>query len=165
MNRFVAIKKVKDLLKNLRYIYKEEIAQINELHLTFKMDSNTYELQSSFLFEEYWVDILTFISPRIEGLCYDERKYIDMLKTINYINWSSKSPCGRMYIDEDYGDIAISLRFTYLWLEKYPEIVVGEYESVIEYFEDLFTVIVEVASGKKDYFEAKAFINEMWNLE
>lgn len=165
MNRAAAIKKIKELLKTFKYIYKEEQTRINELHLTYKMDSNIFELQSSFLFGEHWVDILTFISPRIERLCYDNRQYIEMLKTINYINWSSKSSCGRMYIDDDFGDIAISLRFTYVWLEKYPEIVIGEYESVIEYYEDLFTLVIEVASGKRDYCEAKAFINEMWDFE
>ena len=68
VNRAAAIKKIKELLKTFKYIYKEEQTRINELHLTYKMDSHVFELQSSLLFEEDWVDILTFISPRIESL-------------------------------------------------------------------------------------------------
>lgn len=68
-----------------------------------------------------------------------------------------------MYLD-DFGDIAYSLRFTYDWLEKYPEIVIREYESAIQYYEDLFTLLLEIAEGKKDYNEAKSFIEMMWNL-
>lgn len=163
MNRATAMKKIKERLRNFRYIYKEERTQINEMHLTFKMDSNCYELQSSMVFEENWMDILTFISPRVVKHDYDELEYIDILKTINFINWVSKSSCGRMYLD-DYGDIAISLRFTYDWLEKYPDTVISEFETSIQYYEDLFTIILDVANGKKDYYEAKTFITEMWNL-
>ncbi len=65
---------------------------------------------------------------------------------------------------DDFGDIAYSLRFAYDWLEKYPEIVIREYESAIQYYEDLFTLLLEIAEGKKDYNEAKSFIEMMWNL-
>lgn len=49
-------------------------------------------------------------------------------------------------------------------LDKYSEIVIREYESSIQYYEDLFTLLLEIAEGKKDYNEAKSFIEMMWNL-
>ena len=85
------------------------------------------------------------------------------IKTVNYINWASKSTTGRMYLD-DYGDIAYSLRFTYDWLDKYPEIVIREYESAIQYYEDLFTLLLEVAENKIIFEDARDFIEQMWNL-
>ena len=163
MNRVRAMKRVKELLHNdFSYIYKEERTQMNELHLTYKMDSKTHELQTSMMFEESWVDMLTFISPTAVDV--DSSEYLEVLKTINFINWSSKSSCGRMYIDS-YGDIAYSLRFTYLWIENYPEVFIDEYEAAIKYYEDLFAVLLDVAFGRKSSKEAIAFITEMWELE
>ena len=113
------------------------------------------------VFEEKWVDILTFISPT--AVKVDSGEYMEVLKTVNFINGASKSTTGRMYLD-DYGDIAYSLRFTYDWLEKYPEIVIREYESAIQYYEDLFTLLLEVAENKIIFEDARDFIEQMWNL-
>ena len=79
------------------------------------MDSRKYELQSNMLFEENWVDILTFISPMVVKV--GSEVYMDVLKIVNFINWVSKSTTGRMYLD-DVGDIAYSLRFTYTKEQK-----------------------------------------------
>ncbi len=162
MNRTKAMTAMQRMLdKNFKYLYTPAKTQINEIHLIFKMDSRKYELQSSMLFEENWVDILTFISPI--AVKVGSREYMEVLETVNVINWASKSTTGRMYLD-DVGDIAYSLRFTYEWLDKYPEIVIREYESAIQYYEDLFTLLIEVAEGKKNYDEARSFIEMMWNL-
>ena len=147
--------------KNFKYLYTPARTKINEIHLCFEMDSRKYELQTSMVFEGKWVDILTFISPT--AVKVDSGEYMEALKTVNYINWVSKSTTGRMFLD-DYGDIAYSLRFKYDWLDKYSEIVIREYESSIQYYEDLFTLLLEIAEGKKDYNEAKSFIEMMWNL-
>ena len=162
MNRAKAMDTMQRMLdKNFNYLYTPAKTQINEMHLCFRMDSKKYELQSSMLFEENWVDILTFISPT--AVIVESAEYAEVLKIINFINWASKSTTGRMYLD-DVGDIAYSLRFTYEWLDKYPEIVIHEYEAAIQYYEDLFTLLLEIAEGKQDYNEAKSFIEMMWNL-
>lgn len=162
MTRAKAMGRMQELLeKNFKYLYEPAKTQISELHLCLKMDSQKYELQTSMMFEPNWVDILTFISPT--AVRVESEAYMEVLKTVNFINWASKSTTGRMYLD-DFGDIAYSLRFTYDWLEKYPEIVIREYESAIQYYEDLFTLLLEIAEGKKDYNEAKSFIEMMWNL-
>lgn len=162
MTRARAMKAMQDLLKkNFKYLYEPAKTQINELHLCFKMNSQKYELQTSMMFEVHWVDILTFISPRAVNV--DSIEYIEVLKTINFINWVSKSSTGRMYLDS-YGDIAYSQRFSYSWIEKYPDIVIREYEAAIQYYEDLFTLLLEVAENKKTFEEARDFIEQMWNL-
>ena len=162
LTRAKAMKIMQDLLnKSFRYIYSQAKTQINEIHLCFQMMSKKYELQSSIVFESDWVDILTFISPT--AVKVESAVYMEVLKAVNYINWASKSTTGRMYLD-DYGDIAYSLRFTYDWLDKYPEIVIREYESAIQYYEDLFTLLLEVAENKKTFEEARDFIEQMWNL-
>lgn len=162
MNRTKAMVAMQQMLdKNFKYLYTLARTKINEIHLCFKMDSRKYELQSSMVFEEKWVDILTFISPT--AVKVDSGEYMEVLKTVNFINGASKSTTGRMYLD-DYGDIAYSLRFTYDWLEKYPEIVIREYESAIQYYEDLFTLLLEVAENKIIFEDARDFIEQMWNL-
>ena len=163
MNRVRAMKRVNELLHNdFGYIYKIERTKINELHLTYKMDSKTHGLQTSMMFEEAWVDILTFISPTAVDV--NSSEYLEVMKTINFINWSSKSACGRMYVDA-YGDIVYSLRFTYLWIDNYPDVFINEYESAIKYYEDLFVVLLDVAFGHKSSKEAMEFITVMWELE
>ena len=149
------------LNKSFRYIYTQVKTQINEIHLCFQMMSKKYELQSSIVFDSDWFDILTFISPT--AVKVESPTYMEVLKTVNFINWASKSTAGRMYLD-DYGDIAYSLRFTYDWLDKYPEIVIREYESAIQYYEDLFTLLLEVAENKIIFEDARDFIEQMWNL-
>lgn len=162
MNRAKAMSKMQCLLKEqFTYLYISDKSHIYEQHLCFNMDSKRYELQSSMMFEEEWVDILTFISPT--AVKVESYEYMEVLKTVNFINWASKSTTGRLYLD-DAGDIAYSLRFTYDWLEKYPEIVIHEYETAIQYYEDLFTLLIEVAEGKKNYDEARSLIEMMWNL-
>ena len=162
LTRAKAMRIMQELLKeNFKYLYEPAKTQINELHLCFKMDSQKYELQTSMMFEPNWVDILTFISPT--AVKVESAVYMEVLKTVNYINWASKSTTGRMYLD-DYGDIAYSLRFTYDWLDKYPEIVIREYESAIQYYEDLFMLLLEVAENKIIFEDARDFIEQMWNL-
>lgn len=162
MNRAKAMAAMQQMLdKSFKYLFAPAKTQINEMHLIFKMDSRKYELQSSMLFEENWVDILTFISPTAVNV--GSKEYMEVLKTVNYINWASKSTTGRMYLD-DYGDIAYSLRFTYDWLDNYPEIVIREYETAIQYYEDLFTLLLEVAENKIIFEDARDFIEQMWNL-
>ncbi len=162
MNRTKAMAAMQYLLKNqFKYLYVSDKTHIYEQHLCFKMDSIKYDLQSSMMFEEKWVDILTFVSPT--AVKVGSLEYMETLKTVNFINWCSKSSTGRMYLD-DVGDIAFAQRFKYEWLEKYPEIVIHEYEAAIQYYEDLFTLLIEVAEGKKNYTQAREFIEMMWNL-
>ena len=48
MNKIEAMQTVENLLKkNFKYLYKKEKLNIFELHLSFQMDSNTHELQTS----------------------------------------------------------------------------------------------------------------------
>ena len=161
MNRAKAIRVMHHLLTDeFKYIYESTKSRINEIHLFFDMDSK-YELQSSMMFENSWVDILTFISPTAVNA--RSAAYMEVLKTVNFINWSSKSATGRMYLD-NAGDIVISQRFVYDWLDKYPEIVIKEYESSIQYFEDLFTLLIDVAENRKSFKEAAEHMELMWDL-
>lgn len=43
-----------------------------------------------------------------------------------------------------------------------PNMFLTELETLIQYYEDLFILILDVSSGKKTYCECKEFINEMW---
>jgi len=89
-------------------------------------------------------------------------KIIWMLsKTINTINWYIKAN-GRFYID-DYNDIAYSLRLGYELLEVMPDKFLCELEAAIQYYEDLFELIIAVCAGKKTYFECRDFISMRWD--
>ncbi len=162
MTRARAMKIMQELLtKSFGYIYTLAKTQINEMHLCFQMGAMKYELQSSIIFQADWIDILTFISPT--AVKVDSAAYMELLQTVNYINWLAKSTTGRMYIDSA-GDLAYSQRFTYYWLDKYPDIVIHEYESAILYYEDLFTLLIEVAENKKIFEEVRDYIDQIWNL-
>lgn len=101
-------------------------------------------------FTDKYCDVLCFISPRVLSEKYEN---FDVLKTINTINWCIKSS-GRFYID-DYNDIVYSLRLGYDILETMPDIFLAELETSIQYYEDLFVLILEVSSGKKHIVNAK----------
>ena len=99
-NRIEAKKHIKELLHtDLGYIFKETNVGRHRIHLTFKMDSRTHELQMTFDFAEKYCDILTFISPRV----LTDEYYDETLYTINTINTYVKA-FGRFYVD-DYNDI------------------------------------------------------------
>lgn len=86
-NRIEAKKRIKELLRtDLGYIYKETNVGRHKIHLTFKMDSRTHELQMTFDFAKKYCDILTFISPRV----LTDEYYDETLYTINTINWKCK---------------------------------------------------------------------------
>lgn len=158
MNKLQAKTIVKKLLHNhFSYIFTEQAIDLLTLHLTFKMDSGTHSLQMSLSFQDNYCDILTFISPTV---LKDESAYIDTLKTVNEINWNTKA-FGRFYID-DQNDIAYSLRMNYLFLEEMPDLFLYQITTAVKYYEDLFCLIIEVASGKKSYEYCRDFLNKMW---
>lgn len=102
MTKIEAINFIENQLKqDFKYLCK---ININTIHLSFTMDSNTHSLQMSLAFQKKWVDILCFISPTILTC---NNNFWETLQTVNYINWNIKS-WGRFYID-DFGDIAYSL--------------------------------------------------------
>lgn len=45
-----------------------------------------------------------------------------------------------------------------------PDMFLAELETSIQYYEDLFVLILEVSSGKKTYCECKEFIDEIWGV-
>lgn len=159
MNKIEAMQTVENLLKkNFMYLYKKEKLNIFELHLSFQMDSNTHELQTSMEFQDTWVDILTFIYPTAFKI--EDGKYYEVLKTVNYVNWYTKAN-GRFYVDT-YADLAYSLRIKYDFLEAEPHMAINEIETAIDYYADLFVPLLDVCLGKKSFNDAKTFIDEMW---
>lgn len=160
--RIKAKKQVKTMLHHqFKYIFVENAIDLNTIHLTFQMDSKSHNLQMTLRFTDKYCDILCFISPRVLSEKYES--YFDVIKTINTINCYIKS-AGRFYVD-DYNDIAYSLRIGYDVLETMPNMFLAELETLIQYYEDLFILILDVSSGKKTYCECKEFINEIWGLE
>lgn len=47
-------------------------------------------------------------------------------------------------------------------LKTMPDTFLNELETLIQYYEDLFVLILDVSGGKKTYCECKEFINEIW---
>lgn len=144
------------LVTDFKYIYKETNVGRHKIHLTFKMDSSTYDLQMTFDFEDSYCDILTFISPRVLTAEY----YDETLHTINEINTYVKA-FGRFYVDE-YNDVAYSLRLPYSMIENQPVHMMNEIEGAVAYFEDLFCVLLDVTQGKRSFEECKIFLQNMW---
>lgn len=145
--------------KDFKYLYQKQNIDINTWHFTFRMDSNTHNLQMSLEFQEKWVDILCFISPTILT-CNNNNNFLETLQTVNYINWNVKS-WGHFYID-DFGDIAYSLRINYDSLNSMPQESIKEIETTVDYYSDLFIPLLNVSQGSKTFDETKLFINDMW---
>ena len=159
MNRAKAMQTVEELLKkDFKYLCKKEKLNIFELHLSFQMDSNSHELQSSMDFQENWLNVLTFISPTALKIGSDA--YWQALLIVNYVNWYTKS-AGRFYIDS-YGDLAYSLRINYDFLDKEPHMAIKEIEAAIDYYADLFIPFLDVCLGTKSFNDTKIFIDDMW---
>lgn len=157
MNKIRAKKCVEELLHhNFQYLYKETSIGLMNKHLTFEMDSNTHELQMTLKFEENYCDVLCFISPTV----LTESYYSETLKTVNAINAYVKS-YGRFYID-DYMDIVYSLRTNYDIIDITPESFIKEIETAIQFYEDAFFILLDVAQGKRTFDECKNFIENMW---
>ena len=158
MNKMKAKKKVENMLHNqFKYLFVENVIDLHTIHLTFKMDSKSYNLQMTLRFADTYCDILAFISPRVVY----ENNYLNILKTINVINSYAKG-CGKFYVYNDYSDIVYSLRLNYSLLEMKTELFLKEIELAVQYYEDVFTLILEVASGKKSFEACNNFIHEMW---
>lgn len=159
MIKLKIMKQVDCLIKrNFKYLYKKEQANLMELHYTFKMDSLTHELQAGIQFEDSFADVLVFISPT--ALIVDSPEYLEAINACNYINWWAKI-FGRFYVDE-YGDLAYSLRFTYDFIEREPEITVKEIEAAIDFYADLFIPLLDVCLGKKTAKDIEKDINDIW---
>ena len=159
MTRGIAMQTVDEILKkDFKYLYRRQRIDINTLHLTFQMDSNSHGLQMAFTFQEMWCDILCFISPTTPTPC--SNYYWKALQVVNYINWSIKS-WGRYYIDI-YGDLAYSLRLDYDVLEKMPYECAKEIECAIDYYADLFVPLLNICQGKTSFNDTKQFIDDMW---
>ena len=158
-NRIEAKKRLTYLLHtDLNYIFDEVWITPYKLHMTFKMDDNKYDLQITLDFYNDFVDVLAFINPTVLIDDY----YEETLKTVNnHINHYVKAE-GRFYIDE-YKDIVYSLRLPNSMIENTPVAAIHEIHGAIYYFEDVFQLLIAVATGKKSYDECHDFIAQMRN--
>lgn len=160
MNWMSAKNFIEDILKNkFKYLYMRKNLNISTIHLTFKMDSKSHNLQMSLRFEKKWCDILCFISPTV--LTEDSKAYWQVLQTVNFLNWYIKS-WGRFYID-DYNDLAYSLRLDYNVLEIMPDECAKEIEAAVDYYADLFNSFLKLCEGEESYNNIKDLIKNMWN--
>lgn len=152
-NRIEAKKRLTYLLHtDLNYIFTETWITPYELHLVFKMDDNKYELQMTIDFYNDYCDVLAFINPTVLTNDY----YEETLKTVNHINNYVKGN-GRFNIDE-CRDIVYSLRLPNFMIENTPVAAIYEIHGAIYYFEDVFQLLIAVATGKKPYDECRDFI-------
>lgn len=159
MNKVQAMIAIDDILKHkFKYLYQQQKLNIQTLHLSFLMDSKTHNIQMTFEFQETWLDILCFISPTVS--IKDTNVYFDVLQTINYLNWNIKS-LGRFYLDK-YGDFAYSMRLDYSMLERAEDICIKEIETTIDYYADIFVLVLKILHGEKSFEYAKIFIDNMW---
>ncbi len=158
MNKLKAMRFLEDLLKHdFKYIFNKQNLSIGKWHLTFKMDRKAHELQMTLDFNNTYVDVLCFPHPKI----LKDENYIAALKTVNYINWIVKAN-GRFYID-DYSDIAYSLRLDYKILETMPHESVKEIQCAIEFYIDLFQILLQVCQGTATYEESREYVDSVWN--
>jgi len=112
----------------------------------------------TFAFNDSFVDLLCFVSPRV--LNRKDNCYLETHKLVNCINWNVKS-WGRYYID-DYYDLAYSLRLDYNVLETIPHECAKEIECSVDYYADLFIPIINVCKDKASYKETKEYIDAIW---
>lgn len=158
MKNYQAMRQMNRMFKNFKYLYKRQDIDILEWHFTFFMDSKNHNLQMTLVFNEKWCDVLCFISPTIQIPL--EKNYWETLKILNYINYYIKS-WGRFYIDP-YGDLAYSLRLDYNVLEKIPDECIQEIECAVDYYSDLFVLLLKTGQGKTLFDDTKQFIDDMW---
>jgi len=159
MNRVQAMTAIDEILKHkFKYLCQQQKLNIQTLHLSFLMDSKTHNIQMTFEFQDNWVDILCFISPTVP--IKNTNVYFDVLQTVNYLNWNIKS-LGRFYLDT-YGDFVYSLRLDYSLLERAEDICIKEIEAVVDYFADIFVLVLNILQGKTSFEYAKNFIDNMW---
>ena len=162
MTRMSARTQIEAILRrNFKYLFDKSIFDINAIHLVFQMDSKSYNLQMSLEFEEKWCDVLCFISPTVLTTTKHEA-YWQALQTVNHINWNVKS-WGRYYIDE-YNDLVYSIRLNYNVLKSIPDECAKEIEKAVDYYADLFILLLKVCEGKENFEYAKYFIHEMWGV-
>lgn len=159
MNRVQAMTTVDHILKHkFKYLYQQQKLNIRTLHLSFLMDSKTHNIQMTFEFQKKWIDIACFVSPTV--FIENANIYFDVLQTINYLNWNINS-FGRFYLDT-YGDFAYGLRLDYLMLEQAEDICIKEIEAVVDYYADIFVLVLNVLRGETSFEYAKNFIDNMW---
>ena len=159
MEKIKMMKKLDSLIdRNFKYIFKKEHANLSELHYTFKMDSTTHELQAGIQFEDTFADVLVFIS--LTALNVDSQEYFEAIKACNYINMWIKA-FGRFYVDA-YGDLAYSLRLSYDFIEREPELAVREIEVAIDYYADLFIPLLDVCLGKMAAKDIEKYVDTIW---
>lgn len=157
MTRAPAMKIIQAYLKDdFKYLYVENRTQIDEIHMTFQMDSPSYNLQGNLHFQENWLDVLIFISPRPVKV----ETYGDVLQTVNYVNWYVKA-AGRFYIDT-YGDLAYSVRLKYEYLQNASLQIAQEIEAAVDYYVDLFPIFIQVCEGEITYKEAMEEIDRLY---
>lgn len=162
MEKIKMLKKIDALMKkSFKYLYKKGQANLTELHYSFKMDSNIFDLQMSIQFEDCFADVLVFISPKV--LEIESPEYYEAIKACNVINGWVKA-FGRFYVDT-YGDLAYSLRLNYDFIDKNPEISIKEIEVAIDYYADLFVPLLDICLGKKNAKEMEKYVNDIWGTQ
>ena len=159
MKRVEAMKAMESFLKqDIKYLYKEQRINLHQMHLSFQMDSNKYNLQANLDFREDWLDVLVFISPT--ALTIGSDSYWQALQTVNFVNWYTKG-AGRFYIDS-YGDLAYSIRLQYDFIEREQLMAFKEIEVAIDYYTDLFIPFLNVCIGKSTFEDVKEIIDVMY---
>ena len=159
IDKIKAMTFMNNLFKNtFKYILTKRHVKLDYWNCMFKVEYLRHEIQMTFNFEDSYVDILLFPHPII----FKSEHKVEALKIVNYINHNIKTG-GRFYVDDDYLDIAYSLRFQYNELDIMPQECVRKLECAVEYYMDIFKPLYQVCQGIKTYEEGREYIDFIWN--
>ncbi|QZO76334.1 hypothetical protein HIF96_08610 [Helcococcus kunzii] len=106
-------------------------------------------MQINFRFKDAYLDVLALISPT--PLIFESKQYFEEIKFVNEINKYLRT-IGRFYVDNN-GDIAYSLRFKYDLYKEFDDLAANEIKIAVDFFSDLFYVILDVCFDIKSYEE------------
>lgn len=163
-----AMSTVKELIQKQKYQYKYfdyyndgpiDIKKANGLHYTFEIKKPMSEIQISVTFLDKYFDVLAFPHPVI----VDKRFVLNVVRFLNYLNGYIKMGNGRFYLDEEFLDVAFSVRVPYYILEAFPaESVENSISGSIAFFIDFARPLYHVSKGSLSVEEACKYVDEIY---
>jgi|LSQX01.2.fsa_nt_gb hypothetical protein len=174
MTKLEAMGLVRNLVDQQKYMYTHicyikgddsravpiDISKIDTIHLTFAVGDPIGEIQMSLQFDESYLDILAFPHPII----VDKTYALQIAKFLNFLNTYNKTWSGRFYLDEDFLDIAYSVRIPYYLLDAFPnESMVNGISIPIDLYLDIKYLLYKVSKGIIESEEAIEGMKGIWS--
>lgn len=175
MTKLEAMRLVRKLINQQKYMYTHicyikgkdiretpvDISKIDTIHLTFDVGESIGEIQMSLRFDETYLDILAFPHPIIVDKTYT----LQITRFINFLNTYNKTWSGRFYLDEEFLDIAYSVRIPYYILDAFPiKSMVNGVSTPIDLYMNINYLLFKVSKGMIEVEEAIKGMKEIWGL-